>query len=178
MGNKALLVIDIQEDYTGVNASKKTRYKNADELVIRVNKIIGQCRRKNIDLIYIKQEFKGFIPILLTKLFSHGSAIEGRPGTEFDKRLKILSENCFSKSMPSAFTNVELKNYLKKKKIEELYIVGLDGQFCVNETTKGAVKEKYRVNLIKNAVLFKNEGKREEVFEKLKEIGVKIIEEI
>lgn len=77
--------------------------------------------------------------------------------------------------MPSAFTNPELKKYLDEKKIEELYLVGLDGQFCVNETAKGAVKEKYNVNLINNAVLFKNENKREEVFDKLREIGVKII---
>lgn len=175
MGNKALLVIDIQEDYTGVNAGKKTRYKGADELVIRVNKIIGECTRNDIDLIYIKQEFEGFIPILLTKLFSHGSAIKGIPGAEFDKRLKIVSKNCFSKSMPSAFSNSELKRYLNGNEIEELYIVGLDGQFCVKETVKGAIKEKYRVNLINNAILFKNESKREEVFESLKEIGANII---
>lgn len=175
MSNKALLVIDIQEDYTGVNASEKTRYKGADELVIRVNKIIGECRRNDIDLIYIKQEFEGFIPILLTKLFSHGTAIKGMPGTEFDKRLNIVSKNCFSKSMPSAFSNSELKMYLKRKGIEELYIVGLDGQFCVKETAKGAIKEKYRVNLINNAILFKNESKRGEVFESLKEMGANII---
>ena len=30
MSNKAMLVIDIQEDYTGVNASKKLRYMDAD----------------------------------------------------------------------------------------------------------------------------------------------------
>ena len=39
-----------------------------------------------------------------------------------------------------------------KNKIEELYIVGLDGQFCVKETVKDAIKEKYRVNLINNAI--------------------------
>ena len=87
MGNKALLVIDLQEDYTGVNASKKLRYKDADQLVIRVNKIIEECTKNDIDLIYIKQEFEGVIPILLTKLFSHGSAIKGTPGAEFDKHI-------------------------------------------------------------------------------------------
>ena len=65
--------------------------------------------------------------------------------------------------------------FMEMRKIEELYIVGLDGQFCVKETVKGAIKEKYRVNLINNAILFKNESKREEVFEKLKEIGANII---
>lgn len=133
MSSKALLVIDIQEDYTGV------------------------------------------IPVLLTKLFSHGTAIKGKPGTEFDKRLNIVSENCFTKSMPSAFTNAELKKYLDKNKIEELDVVGLDGKFCVKETVKGAIKEKYSVNLISNAILFKNENKREEVFKSLKELGAKII---
>ena len=175
MGNKALLVIDIQEDYTGVNASKKTRYKTADELVVKVNKIIREYTRNDTDIIYIKQEFEGFIPVLLTKLFSHGTAIKGRLGTEFDKRLNIVSKNCFSKSMPSAFSNIEFKKYLKENKIEELYIVGLDGQFCVKETVKSAIKEKYCVNIINNAILFKNESKREEVFEKLKEIGANII---
>ena len=77
--------------------------------------------------------------------------------------------------MPSAFSNSELKRYLKGNEIEELYIVGLDGQFCVKETVKGAIKEKYHVNLINNAILFKNESKREEVFESLKEIGANII---
>ena len=96
MGNKALLVIDLQEDYTGVNASENLRYKDADQLVIRVNKIIEECTKNDIDLIYIKQEFEGVIPILLTKLFSHGSAIKGTLGAEFDKRLNIVSKNCFS----------------------------------------------------------------------------------
>ena len=141
----------------------------------RVNKIIGECKKNDIDLIYVKQEFAGVIPILLTKLFSHGSAIKGTPGAEFDKQLNIVSKNCFSKSMPSSFSNSELKKYLKESEIEELYIVGLDGQFCIKETVKDAIKEKYRVNLINNAILFKNESKREEVFKNLKEIGANII---
>lgn len=143
--------------------------------MIRVNKIIGECKKNDIDLIYVKQEFAGVIPILLTKLFSHGSAIKGTPGAEFDKQLNIVSKNCFSKSMPSSFSNSELKKYLKESEIEELYIVGLDGQFCIKETVKDAIKEKYRVNLINNAILFKNESKREEVFKNLKEIGANII---
>lgn len=178
MGNKALIVIDIQEDYTGIDASKKTRYKEADKLLIRVNKIIEQCIKSDIDLIYIKQEFEGAISILLTKLFSHGTAIKGTTGAEFDKRLKILSKNCFAKSMPSAFSNSEFKKYLKENKIEELYLVGLDGQFCVGETAKSALKEGYGVNLINNAILFKHENKRELVFKGLKEIGANIIEKI
>ncbi|NME83507.1 isochorismatase family cysteine hydrolase [Clostridium sp. SM-530-WT-3G] len=175
MGNKALLIIDIQEDYTGINSDKKTRYSGADELVMRVNKIIEESKRNGMDIIYIKQEFAGVIPVLLTKLFSHGTAIKGKPGTEFDKRLNIISNNCFSKSVPSAFSNDELKKYLKENKIEELDVVGLDGQFCVKETIKAAIKENYHVNLISNAVLFKNENKRQDVFENLKKLGVQII---
>lgn len=76
MGNKALLIIDIQEDYTGINSDKKTRYSGADELVMRVNKIIEESKRNGMDIIYIKQEFAGVIPVLLTKLFSHGTAIK------------------------------------------------------------------------------------------------------
>ncbi|HCW52669.1 MAG TPA: hypothetical protein DG753_02780 [Clostridium sp.] len=175
MGNKALLIIDIQEDYTGANSDKKARYSGADELIMRVNKIIEESKRNGMDIIYIKQEFAGAIPVLLTKLFSHGTAIKGKPGTEFDKRLNIISNNCFSKSVPSAFSNAELRKYLKENKIEELDVVGLDGQFCVNETIKAAIKANYHVNLISDAVLFKNENKRQDVFKSLKKLGVQII---
>ena len=92
MSNKALLVIDVQEDYTGANTTEKTKYKNSDELVIRLNKIIGECVRRDIDVIYIKQEFKG-VGKLLTKLFSHGTAIEGTAGAQFDKRMNIVNSN-------------------------------------------------------------------------------------
>ena len=47
--------------------------------------------------IYIRQEFDGFGGRTLSKLVGHGTAIKGNAGTEFDKRINIISDNCFTK---------------------------------------------------------------------------------
>lgn len=120
---KAILIIDIQEDYTGKNARPPFPYEGADELIEKVNSIIDKCVEKDIKVIYVKQEFADFIPRMLTKLFSHGTALKGSEGAAIDKRIKIVSDKCFSKQMPSAFTNLEFKKYLSESSVEEIYIL-------------------------------------------------------
>lgn len=175
MGNKALVVIDIQEDYTGVNANSKIRYDNADELIIKVNKIIGKCVRNNVKVIYIKHEFNGIISGILSKIFARGSVVKGAAGCNLDKRINIVSENCYTKTKMSAFSNIEFKKCLEQNEISELFLVGLDGQFCVSATAKSAAKLKYKVNVIKDAVLFKNEKKKKEVYDELECQGISVI---
>jgi hypothetical protein len=49
--NKALLVIDIQEDATGKTASKP--YKNSKELIDNANLVISASEKAGIAVIYI-----------------------------------------------------------------------------------------------------------------------------
>jgi nicotinamidase/pyrazinamidase len=59
---------------------------------------------------------------------------------KFDKRINILSNHCFTKSMPDAFNNPKLEAFLNEHQISELYLVGLDAAACVYFTAKGALK--------------------------------------
>lgn len=52
---KALLVIDIQEDYTGLTAKPPFPYKDSERLIATVNKIIETAARKNLIIVYIQQ---------------------------------------------------------------------------------------------------------------------------
>ncbi|MFL0198428.1 isochorismatase family protein [Clostridium sp. WILCCON 0269] len=96
---KALLVIDIQEDYTGTMAKSPFPYKDSERLITIVNKVIDYASKKDILTVYIRQEFDGFLGKIISKVLAHGTAMKGKPGTEFDKRINIMSNHCFSKPM-------------------------------------------------------------------------------
>lgn len=93
---KALLVIDIQEEYTGATAKPPFPYKDSERLITTVNKLIEEASKKNILILYTRQEFDGFWGKAVSKLVGHGTAIKGKPGTEFDKRINIVSGHSFT----------------------------------------------------------------------------------
>lgn len=172
---KALFIIDTQEDYIGTTAKYPFPYKDSEQLITTVNKIIVKASQQNILIIYIRQEFDGFIGKMFSKLIGHGTAIKGKAGTEFDKRISILSNHCFSKPMPDAFTNSKLETFLNEQQVKELYLVGLDAAGCVHLTAKGALKRGYRVSIIKDGIVLLAENKWDNLLEKFKQDGITLI---
>ena len=172
---KALLVIDMQEDYTGTTAKPPFPYKDSEKLITTVNKIIGEAAKKNIIIAYIRQEFEGLIGRTISKLVGHGTAIKGNPGSEFDKRINIISNHYFTKPMPDAFTNPKLEQFLIEHQINELYLIGLDAAGCVYFTAKGALKRRYSVYIIKDGIALLEEKKWDSLLEKFEKDGITLI---
>jgi nicotinamidase/pyrazinamidase len=172
---KALLVIDIQEDYTGATAKPPFPYKDSERLITTVNKIIEEASKQEIIVVYIRQEFDGFVGRTISKLFGHGTAIKGNLGTEFDKRINIISNHCFTKSKPDALTNPNLEVFLNEHQINELYLVGLDAAACVYFTAKGALKRGYSVSIIKEGIALFAEKKWDSLLEQFKRNGITLI---
>ena len=77
---RALLVIDLQEAFTGRFAKPGLRYPDFDKYVNTVNRVIKKASAKGMKVIYIRQIFDGFLGTLVSKLFLEGSALEGTPG--------------------------------------------------------------------------------------------------
>lgn len=171
----ALLVIDIQEDYTGVTANPPFPYKDSNKLISIVNNMIAEANMKNMLVIYIRQEFDGFIGKVISKLAGHGTAIKGNPGTEIDKRINIISDYSFSKPMPDAFTNPKLEIFLDEHQVNELYLVGLDAAGCVYYTAKGGLKHGYKVSIIQDAILLLAEKKWDGLLNKYRQDGINLI---
>lgn len=172
---KALLVIDIQEDYTGATAKPPFPYKDSENLIATVNKITEIAAKKNITTVYIRQEFDGFFGRLISRVFGHSTAIKGSPGTEFDKRIVIRSNHCFAKSMPNAFSNPDFESFLEDNQIIELYLVGLDAEGCVYLTAKGALKRGYKVSIIKDGIVLLAEKKWDSLLKKYKKNGITLL---
>lgn len=172
---KALFVIDIQEDYTGEAAKEPFPYKDSSTLVKNVNKIIELASEKNIIVVYVKQEFYGVFGKLFSKMFCHGTAIKGNPGTEIDKRIHIVSNNIFSKITAGAFSNPMLIKLLEEHKVDTVYLTGIDAEYCVYATAKGALKHGYNVFIIKDGIALRAEHKWDEILKKYEHDGIKLI---
>lgn len=172
---KAVLVIDIQEDFTGVTAKPPFPYKDSQKLIDTVNTITEYASQRNILVIYIRQELDGFIGTLLSNIFAGGTAIKGNPGTEIDKRVNLVSSNIYPKPKSDAFSNQVFEEFLIKNQINELYLVGLDADGCVHNTALGALNKGYNVNIVRDAIVLKEEEKWNELLEQYKKEGIRLM---
>lgn len=146
---KALLVIDVQKDYTGLNGKQPSLYKNVEPQFAAINGLIDKASKSGARVVYIRQIFDdNFISRLLG-----GRTIEGKPGTELDSRIRVVSRNDFTKKLSDAFSNPQLDDFLSSNRVNELYLVGLDAAYCVCNTAKGALNRGYKVKVVKDAIL-------------------------
>jgi nicotinamidase/pyrazinamidase len=171
---KALFVIDMQEDYSGV-LSKKYPAEKAESAIKKINELIKSAADKKYEVIYIRQEFSSAYDKFLSKMFMDSSAIKGMPGTEIDKRIKIVSSNVFNKSVGDAFSNHELDRFMISNKIDEVFLTGLDAEYCVHSTAKGALNRAYKGNIISDAILLKSENKFDDLMKQYKNEGISVI---
>jgi nicotinamidase/pyrazinamidase len=169
---KAFLVIDIQRDFTAPAARPPFPYEKAGELIAVLNELTGSAKQENVKVIYLRQEFSGLFGEIFSKIFCKGKGIKGNPGTGFDDRLLIVSDHVFTKPKGDAFSNPVFEAFLIEHQIDELYLSGLDAEFCVYHTAKGAVNRGYRVNILTDAILLLNEKKWDRVMEKYEKYGI------
>lgn len=146
---KALLVIDVQEDYTGPKGKQPVLFKGVDAQISTINGLIDSASKSGMEVVYIRQLFDNNF---ITRNFV-GRTIEGQPGTELDSRIKIVDQNDFTKKISDAFSNPKLNDFLIRNQIDELYLTGLDAAYCVYYTAVGALNRGYKVTAVKDALM-------------------------
>lgn len=172
---RALLVIDIQKDFTATNAKSPFPYKDSERLIKTVNMLTKSVSHENIITIYLKQEFQGFFGKMFSSIFCKGKGIKGKPGTEIDERLFLTSDHIFSKPKGDAFSNPVFEAFLIEHQVNELYLVGLDAEYCVYHTAKGALNRGYKVSIITDAILLLKDKKWNEILKKYRERGILLV---
>lgn len=145
---KALLVIDIQKSYI-------TKY--GSDIVKRINDRIIESKKAHYDIVYIKN----------TKKLRSGMETD-----EFADQLILASDNVFCKKQADAFSSEELVKYLKSKSITEIDMIGIDGNSCVKESAKDAIKSGFSVSIILSCIGVFNIPRFEKTKDDLKKIGV------
>ena len=133
MSNKALIVIDIQNDIT----------KHYREIIDTLNASIDWATENGMTVVYIKHN--NLSPG--TRTFKPDTK-----GTELVPELKIVSDHIFVKTKANALTSEAFSEYIRTNGIDEFYITGADATGCVKSTCFTMAKAGFRVHVISDCV--------------------------
>jgi nicotinamidase/pyrazinamidase len=144
---KALILVDLQEDYTGPHAPQG--YREPERLIAAANQLIESAHAGGwpVYLVRVAMPNDWF-----HALMTGGTAIAGTKGAEFDSRLARTDTVEIVKTKSDAFANPLLDTQLAAKTVGELFIAGLDAKFCVKKTVGGALNRGYKVNIVREAI--------------------------
>jgi nicotinamidase-related amidase len=144
---KALILVDLQEDYTGPHAQQS--YREPERLISTANALIAAAHA-------------GGWPVYLTRvamppdwfhaLLTGGAALAGTKGAELDARLARADATEIVKTKSDSFANPLLDEQLAAGQIGEVFIAGIDAGFCVKKTILGALNRGYRVNVVREGI--------------------------
>ena len=133
MSNKALVVIDIQNDIT----------KHYRDIIDRLNAALGWAVEQKMEVVYIKHN--NLSPG--TRTFKPDTT-----GAEFVPELRVVSENVFVKSKANALTSEMFSDYIRESGVDEFYITGADATACVKSTCFNMARAGYAVHVISDCV--------------------------
>lgn len=142
---KALIIIDIQNDYFGGGANPLS---GAAEAARNAGRILEKFRRENLPVVFIKHvaarpDATFFLP--------------GTKGVEIsDTVMPAAGEIILEKHFPNSFRETGLKELLDTKGINELIVCGMMTHMCVDATVRAAKDYGYSVTLIHDACAAKD----------------------
>jgi len=147
MTRKALLVIDMQKDLCYDDRRKNKVLKLLDPLI------------ETIDLFHKAQHSIYYICFSLQKddeqfeRFGDIYCIGGTEGAEIIPELIPLKGTVITKTKHSAFFETDLDVALKKDRVEEIYLTGMQTQICIMTTAADAHFRGYKPIAISDCVL-------------------------
>lgn len=174
----ALMIIDIQEALTGSLSAPPYPYKNSAALIAAINTAIHRADSMHMPVVIVDQEFGGLLGTLWSKMFLGGRLMRGAPGAKTDARVVTPMATTFPKPKGDAFANPDLDRYLRINRIDELYVTGVDAEFCVMLTARGAVNRGYKTTIIESGIGLMNEKNREKVLQKYRKNGIAMIDSL
>ena len=172
--NAALLVIDMQQDFT--RASGRLAH-NLEHLTIanhRINTLAAEAHQLGIPVVEISHAFTDPFEKAAIKLFANGAGVEGSPGLKRDDALTYMANYHVWKHHQDSFTAPMFTRFLEDHKIGHLFVTGQDATACVNATAKAALKRNFGVTLIEDAILARNGTKWQGMKEALLAAGATI----
>ena len=144
MKNKALVVIDIQNDIT----------KNYKEIINNINKAIEWANAEDMHIVYIKHNNLS----AGTRTFKPDTH-----GAELVSDMKIVSKNIFTKTKANALTSEDFSAFISENNIGEFYVSGADAIACVKSTCYNMTKNGYTVHVLSDCITSYDKKKIDEM---------------
>jgi nicotinamidase-related amidase len=131
----ALLVIDVQNEL--VDALPPERRST---LLETIAELLSNARARQMPVVFVRHNE------------DEGSLRLGTPSWEIpDAIAPRETEPIVEKRFGDAFVETDLAELLKARNVDELIVCGMQSDFCVNATTRGAVALGYRITLVEDA---------------------------
>ena len=144
MQNKALVIIDIQNDIT----------RNYRDIIGNINKAVDWAVHNHVHVVYIRHENLS----AGTRTFKPGT-----PGAELVSDMKIVSENVFTKTRGNALTSEDFSDFIKQNDISDFYLAGADAVACVKSTCYNLRKADYGVTVLSDCITSYDKRKIDEM---------------
>lgn len=157
---QALLVIDMQEDYIGNKRNQKRFPYNSECLIENINQRI---------LWFVEND--GIVIYIVNRFIYQGKKFKPQPV----KGLSIVSSFVFEKRQADCFSVSSLLQCLKENLVDEVELVGVDGQYCVGMSALGAIRHNFSVRYNENCVGVRNGAKFTKMKNRLENAGVAFI---
>ncbi len=142
---KALLIIDIQNDYFEGGANPLT---GSLETSVNAKRLLDDFRNKSLPVIHIQHfstrpDSTFFIP--------------DTNGVEIHENVRPISgEKVIAKNYPNSFRETDLLDYLQSNHIADLVICGMMTHMCVDATTRAAKDFGFTCEIIGDACATRN----------------------
>ena len=156
MKNRALVVIDLQNDIT----------KHYREIIDRVNQAIDWAIGQNMYVVYIQHNnlFAG------TRTFKPGTR-----GAELVPELNVVSDHIFKKSKSSALTSEAFTAFIQENGITEFYLAGADAAACIKSTCFNLAKRGYCVHVLSDCITISDKTTLPELLAYYESKGCKVL---
>ena len=129
MKNTVLLVVDVQTTMI------ESHPFNERKVIDNIKKLLISARKNNIEVIYVRHDDGVGTP------FERNT-----PSWEIYNEIKPTeNETIFDKKYNSAFHKTGLEIYLDNRNIDNIIIVGLQTEYCIDATIKSAFNLGYNI---------------------------------
>ncbi|CAI8818666.1 Cysteine hydrolase [Pseudomonas sp. IT-347P] len=134
----ALLIIDMQ---VGLFNGPEKPY-DGERILANIQRLIAQARERHVPIFAVRHTGPEGSPIAAGSPFW-----QLLHALELDAELDTLFDKC----RPNAFQGTDLAQRLNAANIEELYLVGMKSQFCIDSTCRSAADLGFNVMLVADA---------------------------
>lgn len=151
--NTALIVVDVQTDFTRRTGKHAYEPQDVEAKIQRINEEAALAELRGSLVVSIRQVLKEPVAKAAVRIIAGPAGLAGSPGLGLDDRLDISADADFEKSRGDAFSSRPFEDWLDSNRVGTLRIVGLDGCYCVQSTSRGAINRGYGVTIVDDCVL-------------------------